>query len=151
MSSRRAPPLIVDRETSLRMANIRQHGTMPELAVRAIARELGLHYRVKNRDLPGSPDLANRSRHWAISVHGCYWHRHAGCSKATTPTRNHAFWVAKFEANVARDARSVAALREMGFLVRIVWECEAHLASRVRWRLAALRDRAESGAKAGLR
>lgn len=120
------------------MANIRQQGTGPELAVRALARELGLHYRVKNRDLPGSPDLANRKRRWAIFVHGCYWHRHRGCPRTTTPTRNRAFWEAKFEANVLRDRRAVVALRRMGYRVVIVWECETRSSSLVRRRLSLL-------------
>lgn len=136
----KARPLVVDRETSLRMANIRQHGTTPELAVRRIARELGLHYRVNNRNLPGSPDLANRSRGWAVFVHGCYWHRHPQCPKATTPTRNRAFWETKFAANVARDKQAVAALRRAGYRVRIVWECETEYPGPVRKRLAGLAD-----------
>lgn len=105
------------------MANIRQRGTRPELVVRSMARRLGLHFRVANRDLPGSPDLANRKRKWAVFVHGCYWHRHEGCVKTTTPTRNRDFWVAKFVANVQRDQRAVDALRERGYRVVVVWEC----------------------------
>ena len=92
-----------DAATSLRMAGIRQHSTKPELAVRRPFAELGASYRISNRDLPGSPDIANRRQKWAIFVHGCYWHRHAGCARTTTPTRNRAAWKAKFAANVARD------------------------------------------------
>ena len=73
------------RDTSARMGNIRQRGTEPELAVRAMLTALGVRYRTGNRDLPGSPDLANRGRHWAIFVHGCFWHAHPGCVKATMP------------------------------------------------------------------
>ncbi|MCC6998053.1 MAG: DNA mismatch endonuclease Vsr [Deltaproteobacteria bacterium] len=106
------------------MGGIRQKGTVAELAVRRIATNLGLHYRVSNRDLPGSPDLANRSRKWAIFVHGCFWHRHEGCPRTTTPRRNREFWVAKFEANVARDARVQSELRRLGYAVLVLWECE---------------------------
>jgi DNA mismatch endonuclease, patch repair protein len=116
--------VIVDDRTSRRMADIRQHGTKPELIVRSIVTALGQRYRVSNRDLPGAPDLANRRRRWAIFVHGCYWHRHSGCRLATTPTRNREFWVAKFDRNVARDAKAVAELRALGFRVAIAWECE---------------------------
>lgn len=75
--------LEVDRETSERMAGVRQKGTKPELIVRRILRRLGIHYRVANRNLPGSPDLANRRRRWAMFVHGCFWHRHPGCRLTT--------------------------------------------------------------------
>jgi DNA mismatch endonuclease (patch repair protein) len=113
-----------DDATAARLGRIRQRDTAPELVVRRVLHKLGVRFRTSNRDLPGSPDIANRSRRWAVFVHGCYWHRHAGCRRATTPTRNRDFWVAKFEANVARDARSVAALIRIGYRVALVWECE---------------------------
>lgn len=107
------------------MGRIRQDGTKPELAVRKALSELGFKYRVRNRDLPGSPDIANRSRRWVVFVHGCYWHRHAGCRRTTTPKRNVDFWKEKFAANQARDRRVVGELRESGFLVLTIWECES--------------------------
>ncbi|PRP93145.1 Very short patch repair protein [Enhygromyxa salina] len=116
--------LEVDPETSRRMAGIRQKGTKPELIVRRILRRLGIHYRLANRDLPGSPDLANRRRKWALFVHGCFWHRHPGCRLTTTPTRNREFWLAKFERNQERDRQRAAELRERGIEVVTVWECE---------------------------
>lgn len=106
------------------MGRVRQHGTGPELEVRRALRDLGVSYRLNVRGLPGSPDIANRRRGFAIFVHGCYWHRHAGCRRATTPKRNRDFWLAKFEANLARDARNIEALRAAGFRVLVVWECE---------------------------
>lgn len=126
--SRRAPSrdaLEVDSDTSVRLGRIRQHGTAAELLVRRAVSVLGLRYRVSNRDLPGSPDLANRAHRWAIFVHGCFWHRHRGCIRTTTPKRNRAFWLAKFDANVARDRRARRALVRQGFTVIVVWECEA--------------------------
>lgn len=116
--------VVTDRATSERMAGVRQQGTAPELAVRRSLSALGLRFRTENRDLPGSPDVANRKRKWAVFVHGCYWHRHEGCSKATTPKRNREFWVVKFEANVARDARARSELKKLGYDVLTLWECE---------------------------
>lgn len=124
---RRRERIVTDAATSRRMADVRQKDTTPELAVRRALTMLGLRYRVRNRDLPGSPDIANRTRKWAVFVHGCFWHRHPGCVRSTTPKRNRAFWKKKFEANVARDARAVAALRERGFRVVTVWECETEI------------------------
>lgn len=119
--------LLTDTATSRRMAGIRQRDTKPELQVRAALRALGMRYRVNNRDLPGAPDIANRRHHWAIYVHGCFWHRHGGCKRTTSPKRNAAFWAAKFDANIARDQRAAEALKAMGFTVAVVWECEAAL------------------------
>lgn len=116
--------LVTDPVTSARLARIRQRDTRPELVVRKHLFAAGLRYRVLNRDLPGSPDIANRERRWAIFVHGCFWHHHAGCSRATVPKRNHRFWLDKFEANRARDRRAVLLLRKMGFQVFSIWECD---------------------------
>ena len=109
---------------SQRMGRVRQSGTTPELRVRQVCSSLGMRYRTRNRDLPGSPDLANRSRQWAIFVHGCYWHRHQGCSRATTPKSNREFWLAKFARNCERDRQSYSALETKGYAVLVVWECE---------------------------
>lgn len=121
--------IVTDSATSQRMGGIRQKGTSPELAVRKALTALGLRYRVNNRDLPGSPDIANRSRKWAVFVHGCYWHRHEGCKRATTPKRNREFWEAKFATNVKRDQLAVRELKAMGYVVVTVWECETLVTS----------------------
>jgi DNA mismatch endonuclease (patch repair protein) len=111
-------------ETSKRMGRVRRHGTTPELVARAIVSSLGVRYTLKNRDLPGSPDLANRTGKFAIFVNGCFWHRHRGCSKATVPKRNRRFWEKKFECNVERDVAVVKTLRRLKFKVMIIWECQ---------------------------
>jgi DNA mismatch endonuclease (patch repair protein) len=123
---------------SARMSRVRTRGTALELEVRRAVSEMGLRYTVRNSDLPGSPDLANRTRRFAVFASGCFWHRHPGCSRATVPKSNSSFWLAKFSRNVERDAASVAALRRMGFAVVTVWECEASDPARLRRRLARL-------------
>lgn len=104
--------------------------------MRRIVHRLGHRFRVKNRDLPGSPDIANRARKWGIFVHGCFWHRHRGCPRTTTPKRNRQFWLNKFAANQKRDRRAVLALRAAGFTPVTVWECETanteHLLARLK-------------------
>lgn len=130
--------LQVDDATSLRMAGVRQKATRPELLVGSALRALGQRYRLHNRDLAGSPDFANRRLGWVLFVHGCFWHRH-GCRATTNPTRNREFWEAKFARNVARDARSAEALRQSGYRVIVIWECETKLGEvelRERLRLA---------------
>ena len=112
-------------ETSRRMRRIRQAHTEPELAVRRALRALNSSYRTCVRGLPGSPDIANRSRHWAIFVHGCFWHGHNGCRLYMTPKSNPNFWQSKVADNRARDARKRRALRHLGYRVLVVWQCEA--------------------------
>ncbi len=134
------PSLTVDAATSARLALIRQKDTSAERAVRRLLHDLGLRFRVRNRDLPGAPDVANRSRRWALFIHGCFWHSHAGCYRATVPKRNRAFWVEKFMANRARDARVLRAVRRRGYRAMVVWECEIDQIQRLRRRLARLVD-----------
>jgi len=116
--------LDVEDKTSRRMARVKQRDTIPELDVRKVVHSLGFRYRINNRDLPGSPDLVNRSRGWAIFVHGCFWHSHEGCSKATVPKRNRYWWLAKLHQNVERDERVIESLTAMGYRVLVIWECD---------------------------
>lgn len=116
--------LVTDPQRRALMQRVRRNGTPAERAVAAVCRELGLSYRLNVKSLPGSPDLANKTKRWAIFVHGCFWHRHPGCAKATTPKQNARFWREKFEANQRRDTVKIAALESAGFQVAVVWECE---------------------------
>ncbi|MBN8280775.1 MAG: DNA mismatch endonuclease Vsr [Gammaproteobacteria bacterium] len=120
------------------MAKVRQSATAPELATRKAAAALGLHYRLSNRDLPGSPDLANRRGRWAIFVHGCFWHRHKNCPKASLPKRNWEFWAAKFRDNYERDKRVTRELVGRGYKVVVIWECQTKDVSRVLTKLESL-------------
>ena len=112
------------------MRAVRQTGTAAERVVRAWLRSQGVAYRIAPRMLPGRPDLANRRAGWALFVHGCFWHGHEGCRRATTPKRNAAFWTAKVASNRARDAAKEAALRALGLTVRVVWACEIEALAR---------------------
>ena len=57
-------------------------------------------------------------------VHGCFWHRHAGCALARLPKTRHDFWVPKLEANRGRDEKNLARLQSEGWKVLVIWECE---------------------------
>jgi DNA mismatch endonuclease (patch repair protein) len=60
----------------------------------------------------------------AIFVHGCFWHRHEGCPRATMPRTNQNYWLQKFSRNVARDKKALNDLTALGWSVIVVWECE---------------------------
>lgn len=132
------PNLSTDPKRRALMQRVRKARTPAEDEVAKICRDLGLSYRRNVRSLPGSPDLANKSRRWAIFVNGCFWHAHTGCKKATVPQRNNAFWTSKFEANRRRDAKKILELRTLGYHVLLMWECETTDASILRKRLAVL-------------
>ncbi|MCC4598004.1 DNA mismatch endonuclease Vsr [Xanthomonas campestris pv. phormiicola] len=111
-------------ERSERMSRIRGKDTKPELTLRKAVHRLGLRYRLHGTRLPGKPDLVFRRYKTVVFVHGCFWHRHAGCSIATTPKSNTAFWLEKFGKNTDRDKRVAAQLEEQGWRVLVAWECE---------------------------
>lgn len=107
---------------------MRSVGTMntgPEMQVRSAAHRLGLRFRLYRKDLPGTPDLVFPKHRIALFVHGCFWHRHPGCTKATLPKSNVAFWTEKFRRNVARDDENLRELTRQGWQVVVVWQCEA--------------------------
>ncbi|KAA0080905.1 hypothetical protein CIW54_22830 [Paraburkholderia sp. T12-10] len=67
------------RERSERMSRIKGKNTKPELAVRRLVHRMGYRYRLHGRGLPGRPDMVFAQRRKVVFVHGCFWHRHAGC------------------------------------------------------------------------
>src|SRR5215207_2084244 len=97
------PQFQTDAETSARMKRVGQRDTGPELQLRRWLWGHGVRFTIHNRDLPGSPDLANRTGRWAIFVHGCFWHGHEGCRRSRLPKRNIEVWREKIAGNRARD------------------------------------------------
>jgi DNA mismatch endonuclease, patch repair protein len=98
--------------------------TQPEMKVRKAAHALGLRFRLHRKELPGSPDIVFPRRKLVVFVHGCFWHQHPGCKRATIPQSRQEFWPAKLNRNVERDSAVVSALKEAGWRVEIIWECE---------------------------
>lgn len=86
---------------------------------------MGLRFRLHRSDLPGKPDLVFPKHGVVVFVHGCFWHRHAGCAKASTPKTKSEFWREKFRRNVKRDRQTDRRLRELGWRVEVIWECES--------------------------
>ncbi|WP_306508838.1 MULTISPECIES: very short patch repair endonuclease [Janthinobacterium] len=106
------------------MARVKGKNTGPELLVRKLVFAAGYRYRIHVKNLPGSPDLTFPRRKKVIFVHGCFWHRHEGCDLARMPKSRIDFWDSKLSGNKLRDARAVDALRQCGWDVMVVWECE---------------------------
>lgn len=106
------------------MAQVKGRNTGPEKVVRSLLHRMGYRFRLQRADLPGKPDIVLPKYRTAIFVHGCFWHRHIGCKRATVPATNIGYWNRKFERNVARDAQNKIALENGGWRVLVVWECE---------------------------
>ena len=114
-----------DKHTRSRnMSAIKNKNTKPELWLRKQLHARGFRYRINDKKLPGKPDIVLPKYHAVIFVHGCFWHQHPGCRRATRPASNKEYWGAKLAGNVARDKSSQQALLERGWRVHVVWECE---------------------------
>lgn len=109
---------------SWNMSRIRGKDTVPEIRVRSIIHRMGFRFGLHSRDLPGKPDIVLRRLKTVVWVHGCFWHRHAGCDQTTMPKSNVNAWKKKFLSNVARDARNRRSIRALGWQAIIVWQCE---------------------------
>lgn len=106
------------------MRSVKSRDTKPEMLVRRMLHKAGFRYRLHAKNLPGKPDIVFPSKHKAILVHGCFWHQHPGCTLADRPTSNTDYWNPKLDGNIARDAKNIEALRESGWEVLIIWDCQ---------------------------
>jgi DNA mismatch endonuclease (patch repair protein) len=107
-----------------RMRRIRKTGSRPEMAVRRMVHAMGYRYRLHRTGLPGTPDIVLPRHRKVIFVHGCFWHRHDCRDGRKLPVSKPQYWGPKLERNRRRDAASVARLREAGWHVLILWECQ---------------------------
>ena len=109
------------------MANIKNRNTKPELLVRRYLHGKGFRYRLNQKVSGFRPDIVLKKYRTCIFVHGCFWHRHEGCKLASNPKSNTEFWEKKFTANINRDEKTVATLKEEGWKIGIIWECALRL------------------------
>ena len=114
-----------------RMRRIRKTDTKPEMIVRRLLHAMGYRYRLHDKRLPGHPDIVLPRHRKVIFVHGCFWHRHNCPDGRKLPTSKPEYWGSKLERNRVRDARHIAELRELGWDVMVVWECEVKNAARL--------------------
>lgn len=105
------------------MSRIRGTNTAPELTVRRLLHIQGYRYRLHRRDLPGTPDIVFPSRKKVIFINGCFWHAH-GCRIGRPPKSRQEFWLPKLERNRSKDVRNRRALRNSGWGVLTVWQCQ---------------------------
>ena len=113
----------VSRETRSRnMSLIRAKNTQPELLVRKALHKLGFRYRI-HYPLPGKPDIIFPPKKVAVFIHGCFWHGH-GCEFDHKPKSHKLFWSSKITKNKERDSKNYKELKDKGWLVVTVWECD---------------------------
>lgn len=106
------------------MSQIRSTNSKPEVTVRKYLFSKGLRYRKNVKDLPGKPDLVFPKYKTVVFVNGCFWHAHQGCSRFVMPKSHTEYWSTKIARNAERDAENYTKLKDLGWNVYIVWECE---------------------------
>lgn len=106
------------------MSRIKSANTRPEEKVRKALFARGFRYRKNDRRLPGTPDIVLPKYRTVIFINGCFWHGHDGCKYYVVPKTNTEFWLNKINGNVHRDAEKTAQLKEKGWAVIVIWECE---------------------------
>ncbi len=109
---------------SYNMSKIRSKNTKPELLVRKHLFSKGFRYRLHRKDLPGKPDVVFSKYNTVIFIHGCFWHGHEGCRYFVIPKTRTEWWVNKINRNKELDRRNIAALKELGWRIITIFECE---------------------------
>lgn len=106
------------------MRRVRSTNTTPERKVRSLLHHLGFRFRLHRKDLPGKPDIVLPKYSTVVFVHGCFWHRHPGCPRASTPATHQDYWLLKFKRTEKRDQENQKELHRRGWNVILIWECE---------------------------
>ena len=109
---------------SWNMSRIRSMNTKPEMLVRSFLHKNGFRFRLHVKNLPGHPDIVLPKYKTVVEVRGCFWHRHPGCKATTSPSSHAEFWQEKFKRNVERDKQHAKELKDLGWNLIVVWECE---------------------------
>ncbi len=106
------------------MSRIQGKNTKPEMIVRSLLHTMGYRFRKNYKKLPGTPDICLPKFKTVIFVHGCFWHRHENCSRTTMPKSNYLFWQKKFADTQSRDEKVESKLKDLGWKVVTIWQCE---------------------------
>jgi DNA mismatch endonuclease, patch repair protein len=109
---------------SYNMSKIRGKDTKPELIVRRFLHKNGFRYRLHVKNLPGKPDIVLPRFKTVIFVQGCFWHGHDGCRYYVVPKTRTEWWLNKINTNKFKDQDVFIKLKELGWTIIEVWECD---------------------------
>lgn len=109
---------------SRNMARIRSKNTKPEIMVRKFLFSKGFRYRIHVKSLPGKPDIVLKKYRTVIFINGCFWHGHENCPDFMIPQTRTEWWKNKIERNIERDRQEKQELKNTGWNVMTIWECD---------------------------
>src|SRR5687768_1195595 len=113
---------------SYNMSRIRATNTKPELLVRKFLHAQGFRYKLHDKTLPGKPDLVLPKYKTVIFIHGCFWHGHNNCKYYVVPKTRTDWWLNKINTNSSNDIKAIKTLKQEGWKIIIIWECDLKLA-----------------------
>ena len=105
------------------MSKISGKETKPEITVRKYLFSKGFRYRKNDKRYQGKPDIVLPKYKTVIFINGCFWHGH-NCPAGKSPETNKKFWEEKIAGNIERDKKNKAALKNAGWKVITIWQCE---------------------------
>ena len=106
------------------MSAVKGKDTKPEMIVRKYLFSKGLRFRLHVRSLPGNPDIVLPKYKTVVFINGCFWHGNEGCKYYRLPKSNVEFWEFKITNNKNRDILNEIRLKDIGWHVVRIWECE---------------------------
>lgn len=115
---------------SYNMRQIKSKDTKPELLVRKFLFANGFRYRLHEKKLSGKPDIVLPRLKSVIFVHGCFWHGHDNCKYFVVPKTRTDWWLQKIGRNRQLDLEHHLKLKDKGWTVISVFECELKSATR---------------------
>ena len=111
-------------QRSYNMSRIKGKNTKPEMLVRKFLHAHGFRYRLHDKKLPGKPDIVLPKYKTVIFVHGCFWHGHEGCKYYVVPKTKTEWWLNKINGNKNNDTKAFNTLKENGWKIITLWECD---------------------------
>ena len=107
------------------MSKVHSSNTKPEKIVCGVLEEMGYSFSLQANELPGKPDIFLSDYDAVIFVHGCFWHGCPTCRHAKIrPKENSEYWNKKLDRTLERDKDNINKLKELGYKVLVIWECE---------------------------
>ncbi|HMS97645.1 MAG TPA: DNA mismatch endonuclease Vsr [Saprospiraceae bacterium] len=115
---------------SYNMSRIKSENTKPELLVRKFLFAKGFRYKLHDKKLSGKPDIVLPKLRTVIFVHGCFWHGHDNCKYFVVPKTRTDWWLQKIKGNKSKDEENLLNLKQKGWNVLSIFECELKVAYR---------------------
>ena len=109
---------------SKRMSHVHLKRGKAETALAKALWHRGYRYRLNDKRLPGSPDIALTKYKVAIFVDGEFWHGYDWANKKLALKSNQEYWIEKIEENISRDTRDRQRLAAQDWTVLRFWEKE---------------------------